>query len=161
MIYRIYLYKDETAISILKDFELYAKFYDIKDFEIYLNWLSKYAAKEGGYVFGQISNFNMGKLLFQIVEEEGKRLINDFPDIDLNRTYLILGKEKIQDITYSKSTSAPLSLEEAGKSVCTKTLASLDDYFNVDYIVSLAYGTVKSNYTGLLPAVREKLVGSF
>ena len=81
MIYRIYLYKDETAISILKDFELYAKFYDIKDFEIYLNWLSKYAAKEGGYVFGQISNFNMGKLLFQIVEEEGKRLINDFPDI--------------------------------------------------------------------------------
>lgn len=72
MIYQIYLNEDETALSIMKDDELYAKFYDIKELEGFLDWLSKHAAEDGGFVFGQIYSFDMEKLLFQIVEEEGK-----------------------------------------------------------------------------------------
>ena len=38
---------------------------------------------------------------------DGKRLINDFPDIDLNRRYIVLEGWKLLDITYSKSDSLP------------------------------------------------------
>lgn len=72
MIYQIYLNEDETALSIMKDDELYAKFYDIKELEVFLNWLSKHATEDGSFVFGQIYSFDLKKLLFQIVEEEGK-----------------------------------------------------------------------------------------
>ena len=37
----------------------------------------------------------------------GKRLINDFPDIDLNRRYIVLEGWKLQDITYSKTETLP------------------------------------------------------
>ena len=72
MIYQIFLDEDETALSIMKDDELYAKFYDIKELEVFLDWLSKHAAEDGGFVFGLIYRKKKKKLLFQIVEEEGK-----------------------------------------------------------------------------------------
>ncbi len=93
----------------------------------------------------------------------GKRLINDFPDIDLNRRYIVLEGWKLQDITYSKpdSTPEPESLRSVVKKLCSKMLSALDKYFNVDYRVSLLFGTAKSEYTGLAPAVRHALINKF
>ena len=70
--YQIVLDGDGTSLAIMKDDELYGKVYDIKELEVFLDWLSKHAAEDGGFVFGQIYSFDMEKLLFQIVEEEGK-----------------------------------------------------------------------------------------
>ncbi len=93
----------------------------------------------------------------------GKRLINDFPDIDLNRRYIVLEDWKLLDITYSKTDalSKPETLRAVVKTLCSKMLSSLDDYFNVDYRVSLLFGTAKSKYTGLAPAVRHALINKF
>lgn len=94
---------------------------------------------------------------------DGKRLINDFPDIDLNRRYIVLEGWKLLDITYSKSDSlpAPERFKDVVQKICEKTLVSLDDYFNVDYRVSLLFGTAKSEYTGLVPDVRQALIKAF
>ena len=93
----------------------------------------------------------------------GKRLINDFPDIELNRRYIVLDGWKLLDITYTKpaSTPEPETLRAVVKKLCSKMLSSLDDYFNVDYRVSLLFGTAKSEYTGLAPAVRHALINKF
>ena len=93
----------------------------------------------------------------------GNRLINDFPDIDLNRRYIVLDGWKLVDITYSKpdSTPEPESLRAVVKKLCSKMLSALDKYFNVDYRVSLVFGTAKSEYTGLAPAVRHALINKF
>ena len=90
-------------------------------------------------------------------------LINDFPDIDLNRRYIVLEGWKLVDITYSKpdSVSEPESLRAVVKKLCSKMLSALDKYFNVDYRVSLVFGTAKSEYTGLAPAVRHALIKTF
>ena len=40
-------------------------------------------------------------------------------------------------------------------------LSALDKYFNVDYRVSLVFGTAKSEYTGLAPNIREALIKTF
>ena len=94
---------------------------------------------------------------------DGNRLINDFPDIDLNRRYIVLEGWKLVDITYSKPDSAPEleSLRAVVKKICSKMLSALDKYFNVDYRVSLVFGTAKSEYTGLAPAVRHALINKF
>ena len=94
---------------------------------------------------------------------DGHRLINDFPDIDLNRRFVVLGEWKVLDITYSRPdvTPSPVSFSDACRKVCEKTFESLDDYFNVDYRVSLLYGTVKTEYTGLSPEVRKALEAAF
>ena len=93
----------------------------------------------------------------------GKRLINDFPDIDLNRRYIVLDGWKLVDITYSKTEALPEpeSLRAVVKKLCSKMLSALDKYFNVDYRVSLLFGTAKSEYTGLAPAVRHALINKF
>ena len=93
----------------------------------------------------------------------GNRLINDFPDIDLNRRYIVLDGWKLVDITYSKPDSAPEpeSLQAVVKKICSKMLSALDKYFNVDYRVSLVFGTAKTEYTGLAPAVRHALINKF
>lgn len=93
----------------------------------------------------------------------GKRLINDFPDIDLNRRYILLEGWKLQDITYTKpdSTPEPETLRAVVKKLCSKMLSALDKYFNVDYRVSLLFGTAKSEYTGLAPAIRHALINKF
>ena len=94
---------------------------------------------------------------------DGHRLINDFPDVSLNRRFVVLGKWKVQDITYNRSniTASPISFSAACRQICEKTLASLDKYFNVDYLVSVLYGTVKTDYTGLAPQVRTALEDAF
>ena len=93
----------------------------------------------------------------------GKRLINDFPDIDLNRRYIVLEGWKLQDITYSKTEALPEpeTLRAVVKKLCSKMLSALDKYFNVDYRVSLLFGTAKNEYTGLAPAVRHALINKF
>ena len=93
----------------------------------------------------------------------GKRLINDFPDIDLNRRYIVLEGSKLQDITYSKTEALPEpeTLRAVVKKLCSKMLSALDKYFNVDYRVSLLFGTAKNEYTGLAPAVRHALINKF
>ena len=93
----------------------------------------------------------------------GKRLINDFPDIDLNRRYIVLDGWKLQDITYSKTEALPEpeTLRAVVKKLCSKMLSALDKYFNVDYRVSLLFGTAKNEYTGLAPAVRHALINKF
>lgn len=93
----------------------------------------------------------------------GKRLINDFPDIDLNRRYIVLDGWKLLDITYSKTEAIPEpeTLRAVVKKLCSKMLSALDDYFNVDYRVSLLFGTAKNEYTGLAPAVRHALINKF
>ena len=93
----------------------------------------------------------------------GNRLINDFPDIDLNRRYIVLDGWKLVDITYSKPDSAPEpeSLRAVVKKLCSKMLSALDKYFNVDYRVSLVFGTAKSEYTGLAPNIREAPIKTF
>lgn len=93
----------------------------------------------------------------------GNRLINDFPDIDLNRRYIVLEGWKLVDITYSKPDSAPEpeSLRAVVKKLCSKMLSALDKYFNVDYRVSLVFGTAKSEYTGLAPNIREAPIKTF
>lgn len=93
----------------------------------------------------------------------GKRLINDFPDIDLNRRYIVLDDWKLVDITYSKTEALPEpeTLRAVVKKLCSKMLSALDKYFNVDYRVSLLFGTAKSEYTGLAPAVRHALINKF
>ena len=67
------------------------------------------------------------------------------------------------DITYSNPDSAPEpeSLRAVVKKLCSKMLSALDKYFNVDYRVSLVFGTAKSEYTGLAPAVRHALINKF
>ena len=67
------------------------------------------------------------------------------------------------DITYSKpdSTPEPESLRAVVKKLCSKMLSALDKYFNVDYRVSLVFGTAKSEYTGLAPNIREALIKTF
>lgn len=93
----------------------------------------------------------------------GKRLINDFPDIDLNRRYIVLEDWKLVDITYSKTEAPPEpeTLRAVVKKLCSKMLSALDKYFNVDYRVSLLFGTAKSEYTGLAPVVRHALINKF
>ena len=93
----------------------------------------------------------------------GKRLINDFPDVDLNRRFILLEERKVQDITYQDCgvKSEPVLFGEACRQVCEKTFASLDKYFNVDYNVSLVFGTAKREYTGLAPEVRKALAKKF
>ena len=93
----------------------------------------------------------------------GKRLINDFPDIDLNRRYIVLEGWKLVDITYSKTEALPEpeTLRAVVKKLCSKMLSALDKYFNVDYRVSLLFGTAKNEYTGLAPAVRHALINKF
>ena len=93
----------------------------------------------------------------------GKRLINDFPDIDLNRRYIVLDGWKLVDITYSKTEALPEpeTLRAVVKKLCSKMLSALDKYFNVDYRVSLLFGTAKNEYTGLAPAVRHALINKF
>ena len=93
----------------------------------------------------------------------GKRLINDFPDIDLNRRYIVLDGWKLVDITYSKTEAPPEpeTLRAVVKKLCSKMLSALDKYFNVDYRVSLLFGTAKNEYTGLAPAVRHALINKF
>ncbi len=100
----------------------------------------------------------------------GKRLINDFPDIDLNRRYIVLGKWQLQDITYrhperpdkpSDENPAPVKLKNAAREICRKMLTALDDYFNVDYRVSLLFGVAKNEYTGLAPDVRKAIINAF
>ena len=93
----------------------------------------------------------------------GKRLINDFPDIDLNRRYIVLDGWKLVDITYSKTEvlPEPETLRAVVKKLCSKMLSALDKYFNVDYRVSLLFGTAKNEYTGLAPAVRHALINKF
>ncbi len=93
----------------------------------------------------------------------GKRLINDFPDIDLNRRYIVLEGWKLVDITYSKTEALPEpeTLRAVVKKLCSKMLSALDNYFNVDYRVSLLFGTAKNEYTGLAPAVRHALINKF
>ena len=93
----------------------------------------------------------------------GKRLINDFPDVDLNRRFILLEEGKVQDITYQDCgvKSEPVLFGEACRQVCEKTFASLDKYFNVDYNVSLVFGTAKREYTGLAPEVRKALAKKF
>ena len=91
------------------------------------------------------------------------RLINDFPDIDLNRRFVVLGEWKVLDITYSRpdATPSPVSFSEACRKVCEKTFESLNKYFNVDYNVSLVFGAVKREYMGLSPEVRKALSEKF
>ena len=93
----------------------------------------------------------------------GNRLINDFPDIELNRRYIVLEGWKLEDITYSKPDSAPEpeALRAVVKKLCSKMLSALDKYFNVDYRVSLVFGTAKSEYTGLAPNIREAPIKTF
>ena len=84
---------------------------------------------------------------------DGKRLINDFPDIDLNRRYIVLEDWKLLDITYSKSDSlpAPERFKDAVQKICEKTLVSLDDYFNVDYGFPCSLALPKVNTQALCP----------
>ena len=72
-------------------------------------------------------------------------------------------KPVITDITYSKPDSAPEpeSLRAVVKKICSKMLSALDKYFNVDYRVSLVFGSAKSEYTGLAPNIREALIKTF
>ena len=93
----------------------------------------------------------------------GKRLINDFPDVDLNRRFILLEECKVQDITYLDCgvKSEPVLFGEACRQVCEKTFASLDKYFNVDYNVSLVFGTAKREYTGLAPEVKKSIMEKF
>lgn len=67
------------------------------------------------------------------------------------------------DITYSNPDSSPEpeSLRAVVKKLCSKMLSALDKYFNVDYRVSLVFGTAKSEYTGLAPNIREALIKIF
>ena len=55
---------------------------------------------------------------------DGKRLINDFHDIELNRRYIVLGQWELQDITCIKpdSTPEPESFEAVIKNLFDKTL---------------------------------------
>ena len=79
------------------------------------------------------------------------------------RRYIVLEGWKLLDISYTKpdSTPEPETLRAVVKKLCSKTLSSLDKYFNVDYRVSLLFGTAKSEYTGLAPAVRHALINKF
>ena len=80
-----------------------------------------------------------------------------------NRRFILLEERKVQDITYLDCgvKSEPVLFGEACRQVCEKTFASLDKYFNVDYNVSLVFGTAKREYTGLAPEVKKSIMEKF
>ncbi len=63
---------------------------------------------------------------------DGKRLINDFTDVDLNRRFILLEAGKVQEITYLDCSvkSEPVLFGEASRQVCEKTFAS-DNVINL------------------------------
>ena len=120
-----------------------------------------YTSEERFNIHGQLRKFMKGKNILR--ERKSLRIGGNFA-VPNSRELLWQGSsEKSADITYSKPDSAPKleSLRAVVKKLCSKMLSALDKYFNVDYRVSLVFGTAKSEYTGLAPNIREALIKTF
>ena len=117
---------------------------------------------------------------------DGRRLINDFQDVNLNRNFFSLVKNCLVDCGRKDKTLvnevlahregldywARFSEEEllekglvkfadAEKQICLDMLESLNKYFHVDYSVDVVYGLTKQDYEGLCNNVREKILERF
>ena len=79
-------------------------------------------------------------------ERKSLRIGGDFAVLNSRELLWQGSSEKTADITYSKPDSAPEpeSLQAVVKKLCSKMLSALDKYFNLDYRVSLVFGTAKS-----------------
>ena len=114
---------------------------------------------------------------------EGRRLINDLPDVNLNRTFFYLSKGFLVDCGRRDKTLvnevlahregldywAKFSDEElkqkgliqfadAEKMICSEMLDSLNKYFHVEYAVDVVYGLTKQDYEGLSIEVRNQIL---
>ena len=116
----------------------------------------------------------------------GKRLINDYPDICLNRTYFNISHGLLIDCDTRDKTLVDELLahgegldywakfseeellkkglvlyEDAEKKICNEMLDSLNKYFQVDYSVDVIFGLTKQDYEGLCADIRRQVVAKF
>ena len=116
----------------------------------------------------------------------GKRLINDYPDIRMNRTYFDITHGLLIDCGtrdktllnelyahgegldyWTKFSDEELMekglvlYEDAEQRVCNEMLDSLKKHFQVDYSVDVIYGNTKQDYEGLCDDVRRQILERF
>ncbi len=116
----------------------------------------------------------------------GRRLIADLPDINLNRFCFCLHNQFLVDCSrkdrtlanevlahregldyWTKFSDAELlekglvTFSQVEKSICAEMLDSLNKYFQVDYSVDVVYGLTKQDYEGLCDEVRKQIVERF
>ena len=117
---------------------------------------------------------------------DGRRLINDFPDANLNRVYLDIYHDLMVDCSTKDKTLvnevfshgegmdywqqfSDEELEKKGfvhhdqaeKLICTNMLDSLNRYFQVDYTADVSKGLCKQTVQGLCEDVRLKILEKF
>lgn len=138
--------------------------------------------EHGGGLFLPLSDVNFHPELIL----NGHRLINDFPDINLNRSCFGIVHGLLVDRTradqalaeevkshregleyWSKFSDEELIekglvyYDQLEREICSEMLDSLNKYFQVNYVVDVIYGITKQDNLGLCEEIRQKIIARF